>query len=57
MKASSDYKRIVEGFGDQAAGLIDRILDDESFVRGFCWGVIFCAGLYFTPALINILTR
>jgi hypothetical protein len=56
MKASL-YRRI-DAIGDAAAGLIDRILsDNERFLKGFCWGVIFVAALYFAPVIINILTR
>ena len=55
MKAS--FNRRIEAIGDQASGLIDRFLSDEKFLSGFCWGVIFCAGLYFAPVIIRILIR
>jgi len=55
MKAS--FNRRIEAVGDEASGLIDTTLADERFLKGFCWGVIFCAALYFTPVIIKILTR
>jgi len=55
MKAS--FNRRIDDLGDAASGLIDRFLDDERFLAGFCWGVITVAALYFAPVLINLLTR
>lgn len=50
----------IDRLSDEAEDRIGRMLASkrfESFLKGFCWGVITVAGLYFAPVIINIITR